>query len=260
MLPFFTQYIALGDSMSIDLFPALDAGEIDIAVALERDPTVGKVAPIGAASLLYQNDDARWPEDQGDDLVSRYPGIVLQNLASDAATIGDVFGEQLVQLGESDEQALVTLTVGGNDLLSAFANRPRASLLDRIANDVADAYEFLVDAIRRARPNAIVVLTTIHDPSDRSGRIPGVLEEAGVLPLTVLEGMNASIVALAEGTPGCMVADVYTHFIGHGASVPESERWYWRRSLVEPNARGAHEIRRVWRDAIDRADSDDLGE
>jgi len=259
MLPYFTQYIALGDSMSIDLFPALDAGEIDIAVALERDPTVGKVAPIGAASLLYQNDDARWSDDQGDDLVSRYPGIALQNFASDAATIGDVFGEQLVQLGESDEHALVTLTVGGNDLLSAFANRPRASLLERIANDVAEAYEFLVDAIRRARPNAIILLTTIYDPSDRSGRIPGVLEEAGVLPLEVLEGMNASIVALADGTPNCAVADVYTHFIGHGASAPEAERWYWRRSLVEPNTRGAHEIRRVWRDAIDRADSDDPG-
>jgi len=153
----------------------------------------------------------------------------------------------------------VTLTVGGNDLLSAFANRPRASLLERIANDVAEAYEFLLDAIRRARPNAIILLTTIYDPSDRSGRIPGVLEEAGVLPLEVLEGMNASIVALADGTPNCAVADVYTHFIGHGASAPEAERWYWRRSLVEPNARGAHEIRRVWRDAIDRADSDDPG-
>jgi len=32
----FSRYIALGDSMSIDLYPALDAGEIDIAVALER--------------------------------------------------------------------------------------------------------------------------------------------------------------------------------------------------------------------------------
>ncbi|MDB4888358.1 MAG: hypothetical protein JWL61_213, partial [Gemmatimonadetes bacterium] len=38
MLPYFTQYVALGDSVSIDLYPALDAGEIDVAVALERDP------------------------------------------------------------------------------------------------------------------------------------------------------------------------------------------------------------------------------
>ena len=255
MLPFFTQYVALGDSMSIDLYPALDAGETDVAVALERDPTAGTVAPLGAASLLYQNDDARWAEDQGDDLVARYPGITMQNLATDAATIGDVFGEQLAQLAASDDDTLVTLTVGGNDLLSAFSNRPRASLLERIANDVVEAYEFLVDAIRRARPNSLILLTTIYDPSDRSGRIPGVLEDAGVLPLSVLEEMNASIAALAEGTPGTSVADVYGHFIGHGTSAPEADRWYWRRSLVEPNAHGAHEIRRVWRDAIDAADA-----
>src|SRR5437016_3293033 len=106
--------------MSIDLYPALDAGEIDVAVALERVSAAGHVAPIGAASLLYQNDDARWPEDAGDDLVTRYPGIELQNLASDGATIGEVFGEQLPLVAETDAPTLVSLTVGGNDLLSAF--------------------------------------------------------------------------------------------------------------------------------------------
>src|SRR5471030_358537 len=190
MHTYFHEYVALGDSTSIDLYPALDVGEIDVPVALERDPSAGSVAPIGAASLLYQNYDARWPEDQGDDLVSRYPGIALLNLATDTATIGDVFGEQLAQLTESTEPTLITLTIGGNDLLSAFSTRPRASLLDAIARDVAEAYEFLLDAIRRTRPNGLIVLTNIYDPSDRTGRIPGVLEDAGVLPLTVLEGMN----------------------------------------------------------------------
>jgi hypothetical protein len=60
-----TKYIALGDSMSIDLYPALDAGEVDVAVALERMPTVGRVAALGAASLLYQNSDELWPDDTG---------------------------------------------------------------------------------------------------------------------------------------------------------------------------------------------------
>ena len=71
----FVQYIALGDSMSIDLYPALDAGEIDVAVALERRVEAGAIAPLGAASLLYQNDDARYPDSQSLDLASRYPGI-----------------------------------------------------------------------------------------------------------------------------------------------------------------------------------------
>ena len=248
---FFSAYIALGDSMSIDLYPALDAGEIDVAVALERNVAAGSVAPIGAASLLYQNDDARWPEEQGADLVSRYPGIAFQNLATDGATIGDVFGEQLQQLDESDDETLVTLTVGGNDLLSAFSNRPRASLLEAIARDVAEAYEFLLDAVRRARPSSLILLSTIYDPSDRLGRIPGVLEDAGKLPLEILDGMNDHIRRLADGTPNAVLADVYAHFLGHGASAPEEDRWYWRRSLIEPNAVGAHEMRRVWRDVLD---------
>jgi lysophospholipase L1-like esterase len=245
------RYVALGDSMSIDLYPALDAGEIDVAVALERRTDAGTVAPLGSASLLVRNDDARWPEFAGRDLASRWPRVAVQNLTSDGATIGDVFGEQLPQLDESDEDTLITLTVGGNDLLSAFANRPRASLLEAIARDVAEAYEFLLDAVRRTRPNGLVVLSTIYDPSDRLGRIPGVLEDAGVLPLEILDGMNDHIRRLAAGTPNTALADLHARFLGHGASAPEADRWYWRRSLIEPNLAGAHEIRRAWRDAID---------
>lgn len=256
MLPYFTHYAALGDSLSIDLYPALDAGETDVAVALERDPNAGTVAPLGAASLLYQNDDAGWSEDQGEDLATRYPGISYQNFADDMATIGDVFGEQLALLGDSDDATLITLSIGGNDLLSAFSNKPRATLLERIARDVSEAYEFMVDAIRRTRPNSVVLLSTIYDPSDGTGRIPGVLEDVGALPLPVLNSFNADIRSLASNTPGTVLADVHAHFLGHGASVPPEERWYWRRSLVEPNAIGAHEIRRVWRDALDAADAE----
>lgn len=254
MLPYFTSYVALGDSTSIDLYPALDAGETDVAVALERDPGAGSVAPLGAASLLYQNDDARWPDDQGTDLVTRYPGIAFHNLAGDGATIGDVFGEQLAQLDEGDDATLVTLAVGSNDLLSAFSNKPRAGLLERIARDTAEAYELLVDEIRRRRPASLIVVTALYDPSDGTGRIPGILGDAGVLPIHVLEGFNVAIRSLAEGTPGVAFADVHARFMGHGATADEGDRWYWRRSLVEPSARGAHEIRRAWRDALDEAE------
>jgi hypothetical protein len=39
---------------------------------------------------------------------------------------------------------------------------------------------------------------------------------------------------------------VHERFLGHGVSVGERERWYWRYNLIEPSARGASEIRRVW--------------
>ena len=240
--------------MSLDLYPALDAGEIDVAVALERDAHAGRVAALGAASLFYRNDEARWPEEIGNDLVSRFPAIEYANFAADSATIGDVFGEQLPQLSESDEPTLLTLTIGATDLFSAFANRPKVSLLDRIAHDVAEALEFVVDAVRRARPSSLLILSTIYDPSDRTGRIRGEFEETGVMSLRALDALNQSIRTLAGGTPGVLLAEVYGHFLGHGVTAPEADRWYWRRSLVEPNARGASEIRRVWMEALTAAE------
>jgi len=249
----FSRYIALGDSMSIDLYPALDAGEIDVAVALERVSTAGRVAPLGAASLLYKNAEERWPDDVGNDLASMFPGIELVNLATDGATIGEVFGEQLPQVDDSDERLLITLTIGGNDLLSAFGNRPRKELLARIAADVAEAYDFLVDLLRGKFPNGILVVATVYDPSDGTARIPGVFDEVPELPMHVLDQLNDHIRTLARGTPNVLLADVHRHFFGHGMSVDESDRWYWRRSLVEPNARGASEIRHVWLDALSAA-------
>ncbi len=246
----FTRYIALGDSMSIDLYPALDAGEVDVAVALERVSTAGRVAPLGAASLLYKNSDEHWPEDAGNDISSLYPGIDSLNLATDGATIGEVFGEQLPQLEDSAEPLLITLTIGGNDLLSAFGNRPRKELLARIEADVAEAYDFLVDLMRSRFPNATSILTTVYDPSDGLARIPGVFDDVPELPIQVLAQLNDHIRTLANGTPNVLLADVYRHFLGHGMSVEESDRWYWKRSLIEPSARGASEIRHVWLDAL----------
>ena len=240
--------------MSLDLYPALDAGDIDVAVALERDAHAGRVAALGAASLFYRNDESRWPEEIGNDLVSRFPAIEYANLAADGATIGDVFGEQLPQLSESEEPTLLTLTIGATDLFSAFANRPEASLLDRIAHDVAEALEFVVDAVRRTRPNSLLILSTIYDPSDRTARIRGVFDEPDVMSLRALDSLNQSIRTLASGTPGVLLAEVYGHFLGHGVTAPEADRWYWRRSLIEPNARGASEIRRVWMEALTAAE------
>jgi hypothetical protein len=237
--------------MSIDLYPALDAGETDVAVALERLPSAGHVAPIGAASLFYQNDETHWPDDVGDDLVSRYPGIEHQNVAMDGATIGDVFGEQIPQLEATDEPTLITLTIGGNDLLSAYGSHPRGPLLERIASDIAEGYDLLVDSVRRLFPSSLMILATVYDPSDGTGLIPGVYDGRGPLPLHVLDGFNAHIRKLATGTPNVRLADVHAHFFGHGVTAQEEDRWYWRRSLIEPGKVGASEIRHLWMRAVE---------
>lgn len=236
--------------MSIDLYPALDAGETEVAVALEWDSAAGEVAPLGAASLLYRNVDEKYPEFSGNDLVSRWPDIGISNFAEDGATIGDVFGTQLTQLGESEEPTLITLSIGGNDLLSAVEGRPVADLLARIVEDVAEGYEFLLQSVRRARPEASIILTSVYDPSDGTKKIPGLFDGSGPLPLDSLLDLNARIAVMAQTTKDCAFADVHAHFQGHGVTAKEKDRWYWKRSWIEPNAVGASEIRRVWLDAL----------
>ena len=56
----FALYIALGDSISIDVYPAHDA-ELRYAGKFSTDK-------LGAASLLCHNDDKLWPEFKGRDL------------------------------------------------------------------------------------------------------------------------------------------------------------------------------------------------
>lgn len=246
----FDEYIAIGDSMSIDLYPALDLGETDVAVALERSVHAGAIAPVGASSLFHSNDIDRWPEFAGDDLSARHPGIGMTMLCTDGATIGDVFGEQLPQIEPGDAPTLLTITVGGNDLLSAFGRHQRSPLMGRVVRDIAEAYEFLVAEVMRIRPASSVIVTTVYDPTDGTGILPGVFDGAGTLPLEHLETLNGRIRSLARETTGLALADVHAHFLGHGVSAPEADRWYWRRSLIEPSARGASEIRRAWLEAL----------
>jgi lysophospholipase L1-like esterase len=247
----FEEYLAFGDSSSGDLYPALDAGATTVAVALERRPAAGVVAPLGAASLLYRNDDARWPEFAGRDLVTASPGITFRSFVEDGATIGDVFGEQLATAQAGDARTLMTLTVGASELMSLLARRAPAAVTHQAATDIADAYEFQVDALRKLRPNSTLVLATVCDPSDGTALLPGVSTATQPVRIEALSMVNERIRTLAAGTPGTLLADLHTRFLGHGVSAEAKDRWYWRRSPLDPNARGASEVRRAWLDALE---------
>ena len=105
------------------------------------------------------------------------------------------------------------------------------------------------DAIRRLRPNATILLATVCDPSDGTALLPG-LDDTTPVRLEALAAVNERIRQLAAGTPGARLADLHAHFLGHGTGAEEKERWYWRRSPLEPNAMGASEVRRVWLDTL----------
>ncbi|MGH7670880.1 MAG: hypothetical protein ACRENQ_15445, partial [Gemmatimonadaceae bacterium] len=141
------------------------------------------------------------------------------------------------------------------EVMSLFVRRPTAEIVRRAAIDIAEAYEFLVDAIRRLRPNATLLLATVCDPSDGTALLPGVDAEKKSVRLEALAELNGRIRALAVGTPGARLADLHAHFLGHGADADPEDRWYWRRSPLEPNAIGASEVRRAWLDALESDDA-----
>jgi lysophospholipase L1-like esterase len=236
----FSLYVALGDSMSTDHYPTCDVRSLDAPP--------GRLDPLGAAALLHSNDDTRWPEFRGRDLERLFRGTAFLNLAEDGAMIDDVATEELARLGhDSDDPAiLLTLTAGGNDLLDALGSGKR---LERAVREIEGRYADLVATVREELPAATLVLTTVYDPTDGTGLLPG-LESLGRLPLAYLDRFNDGVRQLARETEHTVLADVHRHFRGHGVSSPEAERWYWRRNLIEPNARGASEIRRVWVEAV----------
>jgi lysophospholipase L1-like esterase len=238
----FTLYVALGDSMSTDHYPTCDVREVDVPP--------GRLDPLGAAALLYRNDDLRWPELRGQDLTHGSPDVEFLNLAEDGVMIDDVATEELARLGHDsrDPGILITLTAGGNDLLDALAGGER---LDMAVTRIVRRYTDLVDTVRDELLRATLVLTTVYDPTDGTGRLPG-LDAYGRLPLEHLDRFNDHVRDMAGATPRAVLADAHRHFLGHGVTAPEPERWYWRRNLIEPSARGASEIRRVWWEALDQ--------
>jgi lysophospholipase L1-like esterase len=237
----FTLYVALGDSMSTDHYPTCDVRDLDAPP--------GRLDPLGAAALLHRNEDDRWPECRGRDLETLSADVEFLNLAEDGAMIDDVATEELSRLGRDngDPDILLTLTAGGNDLLDALgAGRGLESAVSLAARRYTD----LVETVRDELPRARLVLATVYDPTDGTGRLPG-LEAYGRLPLEQLDRFNQPIREVSRAMPGVVLADVHRHFFGHGVTAPEQECWYWRHNVIEPNARGASEIRRVWWEALE---------
>lgn len=231
-------YAALGDSMSID----------DYAGGPGR----------GAASLLWRNCDEDFPEWSGRDVMSRGScgGYVL--LARDGATSQDVAAGQLPALKRlGAPPALATVTMGGNDLLSAFGDDDAAR---SAIEGVAIAGRHVLSGLRDLMgPDAPIVVATVYDPGDGTGAV----DRLGLPPwpaaLELIGTLNEMLRQVAAAFGAC-VADVHDRFLGHGLEAGDpnqpdprpADRSLWYCGLVEPNAWGASEIRAAFWAAVDR--------
>ena len=217
------RYLALGDSISIDEYPQHETG----------------LWGLGAASLFHQNDDARWPEFERRDLATLHPGIAFTNLTADGATTFDVLDDQLPRVKPDDDAAIVTLTAGGNDMLM---NLGSAHPPDGLVDGMIERLNRILERTLELLPNARIFVGTVYDPSDGTNVLEGrrLDREAGWL------ARYNHAVREAASREEVQLADIHKHFLGHGLTAPEEERWYWRQLIFEPNAKGASEVRRLW--------------
>lgn len=230
-------FTSLGDSMSIDRYPDLDHADRQRL----RLPASG----LGAASLLARNDDQVWPEFAGRDLASRHPGIDCRFLAMDGATTEDVLESQVRAIATSDGQALVTVTAGGNDLLSLIGATDHAGREG--VTRILDNLDAILRAVCDRLPRAAMLVANVYDPTDGTGDLEG--HRLRPQEMGWLRDYNDGVASLCARRQARLI-DVYGHFAGHGRSAPAGDRWYWSESLIEPGVVGASELRRLWLAAL----------
>jgi len=205
----------------------------------------------GAASLLHRNRDADFPAWAGRDLASA--GLTAQILARDGARTADVLERQLPLADRNP--AVVTITMGGNDLLTAYGDD---AAVRPVIDQVIATGEVILDRLGTAGRDCPIVVSTVYDPSDRTG----VLSLSGLFPPwpggpAAIRELNAALASLAA-RHGATVADVHARFLGHGVTAgdpcqrlpmpADSDLWYC--GAIEPNAWGAHQIRATWWHAL----------
>jgi len=221
-------------------------------VALVDSISVGDYAGSrgrGGASLLYRNLDDDYPDWAGRDLLSQDPDCTFALLATDRATRATLLDAQLPRLlALGLVPSIVTLSIGGNDVLSAYGDtRTARQAVDQVAAAVTQTLVALEPLLE---PAGRVVVGTVYDPSDGSGDT----SRLGLPPwpdaLKVIAELNDRLrTVAAEG--GATIAEIEERFHGHGLSAgdpsqPEprpANRSLWFCDVIEPNAWGASGVR-----------------
>ena len=231
-------YVALGDSISIDKYAG---GE-------------GR----GGASLLARNRDDDFQDWRGRDLETLHNGLRWGVLATDGGTTGTLLTEQIPRLERlRPGPSIVTLTVGGNDVLSCYGDtRAALEVVSSVRVRVGQALEKVRPLLR---PGGTVIVGTVYDPSDGTGDASSVGLPAWPGVVDVLASLNAALRTVA-GEHNARVADIHERFLGHGLSrgnpgqgdprPPDRDLWYC--DVIEPNAWGASGVRAAFWDALEK--------
>lgn len=199
-------YLALGDSISIDLYTEVEGG--------------------GAASQLAR-------------LLNADPffNLTRDGMVSDGLLAGL---REAWTIGGLPKIDAVTFTIGGNDLLSGYFFREEGGRDSQIVGFETLRRNVTEIAGLLARLNCPVVMNTIYDPTDGDDSRA---EELGLPPEArqALVGANTMLRAVAAER-GFLLCDLEALFRGHGFWSDDS----WMVMHIEPNLKGATRIAEAW--------------
>ncbi len=227
----FNHYIALGDSMSINSYPSMDY--------MDKYHSDLYIPDLGAAALLYKNNDKVWPEFDGCDLVSLCPETDFAYYPTDGATTLSVLDNQVPQMNAKLKGlVLITLTVGGNDLIEMIGKSQQEG--DRLFAELIQRLDQILRQIRKIFAQRTIILGTVYDPTHGQN---DPLWQNYDREISWFNAYNRHIREICS-EPDCLLADIWQHFLGHAENDDSGESWLCE--MIEPNFKGASEIRRLW--------------
>jgi hypothetical protein len=181
---------------------------------------------------------------------------------------------------ESGAGTVVVIQIGTNDLISVFFQLVSSQTLRSDLTPTLNEFRASVKSVlaRMTDPKIFprpprIVLATVYDPSDDVGdlakQVQATFPVQGIhfelvtpeLSKRVLDGFNQVLKEEAEASHATLL-DIREHFLGHGYHFDDpanphhqaADATHWFRSLVDPNLRGAHEIRRLLWAALSKED------
>lgn len=214
---------------------------------------------------LLVNNTSTWPDWNGKDLSSRYPGIEVVDVSESGSWTGTVLNEQIPRFEEEvtlpfEGEVLVVLTVGGNDLQSVLLNPSIVEeRLEKTVDNWRKIAEYFLDE-QRFPNGSTVLMANVYEPTDAVGQAENCFygfDISSLLPS--LYDANLRFRNLAEEM-GFSVLDMRGTFLGHGFNYSDSTTPYYNEvdptlwlanDCIHPNPRGHHEIRAMFWRAIE---------
>ena len=219
-------------------------------------------------SLLIENNDDRWPDFEGDTLTDRYGPLEVLDYSVNGAVTREVRYNQIPYMESTlpdviEGHTLVFMTIGGNDLAATLYGQ---SDLDEVAGEVDDNLRGIAESFAdpaRYPDGATLFLSNVYEPTDGEGQADACFLGLNVSALEpVLDEINTNSLALAHEF-GFAWIDLRGHFRGHGfnhdnpsiEAYDEEDPSLWLQDdCIHPNARGHHELRRLFLAAVDGVD------